>query len=206
MVRQLILVPRSVLLLSRFLFEKVNTLVSRAKRRQSAGFLGTFHHVTQAEGPVMVPDIAVDENPDPKHREAIFDALIKYNDSKIGAPSLAALAVLLLDTKNGSIAGGLWAHSVYDWLFVELLFVPEEMRRNGIGSRLIRNAEAVAVKRGCIGVWLDTYSFQARGFYEKLGYEIFGILEDYPRGERRYFFRKCLIPPKGDLACWICKG
>ena len=147
---------------------------------------------------MMIPVIAVDENPDRKEREAIFDALVKYNDSKVGAPSLAALAVLLRNPQNSRVVGGLWAHSVYDWLFIEFLFVPEEMRRNGIGSTLIRKAEAVAVKRGCIGVWLDTYSFQARGFYEKVGYEIFGTLDDYPRGERRYFFRKGLIPPKGN--------
>ena len=84
--------------------------------------------------------------PCPKDREAIFDPLLKYNDSKAGTPSLAALAVLLGDPEHGTVVGGLWGHSVYDWLSIELLFVPEEIRRNGIGSTLMRKAEAVAVK------------------------------------------------------------
>jgi ribosomal protein S18 acetylase RimI-like enzyme len=50
----------------------------------------------------------------------------------------------------------------------------------------------IAAARGCIGVWLDTYAFQARGFYEKLGYEVFGTLADHPRGGGRFFMRKLL--------------
>ena len=58
---------------------------------------------------MIVPVVAVDENPNPKDREAIFDPLLKYNDSKVGTPSLAALAVLLRDPENGTVVGGLWA-------------------------------------------------------------------------------------------------
>ena len=136
--------------------------------------------------------IVVDENPDPKLRESIFKLLVKYNDSKVEAPDLSSVAILLRDDDDGVI-GGLWAQCVYDWLFVELLFVPETLRYSGLGSALMREAEAVAVKRDCIGVWLDTYSFQARGFYEKLGYEVFGKLENFPKGETRYFLRKNMI-------------
>lgn len=136
--------------------------------------------------------IIVDENPDPKLRESIFKPLVKYNDSKVEAPDLSSVAILLRDDDDGVI-GDLWAQCVYDWLFVELLFVPETLRYSGLGSALMREAEAVAVKRDCIGVWLDTYSFQARGFYEKLGYEVFGKLENFPKGETRYFLRKNMI-------------
>lgn len=118
---------------------------------------------------------------------------MKYNDSKVEAPDLSSVAILLRDPDHDGVIGGLWAQCVYDWLFVELLFVPETLRGSGLGSALMREAEAVAVKRDCIGVWLDTYSFQASGFYEKLGYEIFGRLENFPKGETRYFFRKNLI-------------
>jgi GNAT superfamily N-acetyltransferase len=141
---------------------------------------------------MIVPNIIVDENPDPKHRQAIWSPLLNYNDSRVGSPTLRPFAVFLRAPQNGAVVGGLWAYSVYDWLFVELLFVPEAMRRNGIGSTLMHHAEDAAVNRSCIGVWLDTYSFQARGFYEKLGYEIFGAIDDFPKGQSRYFFRKIL--------------
>lgn len=141
---------------------------------------------------MIIPYIIVDENPEPKHRQAILSPLLNYNDTRVGSPTLRPFAVFLRAPEIDAVVGGLWAYSVYDWLFVELLFVPEAMRRNGIGSMLMRHAEDAAVNRSCVGVWLDTYSFQARGFYEKLGYEIFGALDDFPKGESRYFLRKIL--------------
>ena len=51
-------------------------------------------------------------------------------------------------------------------------------------------AERIARANGCVGIWLDTYEFQARGFYEKLGFEVFGSLKDHPVGHRRFFLRK----------------
>lgn len=140
----------------------------------------------------LMPKITVNENPAPADREAIFGPLLKYNDSKVAPPTIGPLAVFVRGPATDAIVGGLWAQSVYDWLFVELLFLPEVMRGKGIGTALMREAETVAMKRGCVGVWLDTYSFQARAFYEKLGYEVFGVLEDFPRGQSRYFFRKIL--------------
>lgn len=139
-----------------------------------------------------MPKISVDENPAPADRDAILGPLVKYNDSKVAATTVAPLAVFVRDPVTDAIVGGLWAQSVYDWLFVELLFLPEDLRGKGMGSTLMREAEAIAMKRGCVGVWLDTYSFQARGFYEKLGYEVFGLLEDFPKGQTIYFFRKIL--------------
>jgi GNAT superfamily N-acetyltransferase len=88
--------------------------------------------------------------------------------------------------------GGLWAKVFYDWLFVDLLFVPQAFRGQDLGRRLMAEAERAAVERGLVGVWLDTHSFQAPGFYETLGYEAFGSLPDYPRGETRTFYRKML--------------
>jgi GNAT superfamily N-acetyltransferase len=79
--------------------------------------------------------------------------------------------------------------------YVELLFVPESLRRGGLGRRLMRDAEEEAVRRGCRGAWLDTFSFQARGFYERLGYAAFGFIEDYPPGHSRIFLKKTFGAP-----------
>jgi GNAT superfamily N-acetyltransferase len=84
---------------------------------------------------------------------------------------------------------------VYDWLFIELLFVPESLRRRGVGTELMQRAETEAVARGCHSAWLDTFEFQSRGFYERLGYALFGELRDYPNGSARYFLKKALVLP-----------
>ena len=86
--------------------------------------------------------------------------------------------------------GGLWGKTVYDWLFVEWLAVPDEHRGKGLGTALIQEAEGIARANDCVGIWLDTFEFQARGFYEKLGFEVFGVLEDHPVGQCRFFLRK----------------
>ncbi|HEY5801084.1 MAG TPA: GNAT family N-acetyltransferase, partial [Burkholderiaceae bacterium] len=88
--------------------------------------------------------------------------------------------------------GGLWGMTGFGWLFVQLLSVPDDLRGQGVGRELMAMAEAEAKARGCSGVWLDTFEFQARGFYEKLGYQQFGEIAEYPPGYARYFLKKTL--------------
>jgi GNAT superfamily N-acetyltransferase len=101
------------------------------------------------------------------------------------------LAVLLQDPAGADI-GGLWGRTARGWLHMDTPFVPDALRGAGLGSRLVRMAEAEAERRGNRGAWLDTFSFQARGFYERLGYSVFGTLEDYPPGHRRHYLCKRL--------------
>ena len=83
----------------------------------------------------------------------------------------------------------LWARVSWGWMFVELLFVPERLRGEGVGTRLLASAEDQARQKGCIGIWLDTFSFQAPDFYRKHGYAAFGALDNYPNEEKRSSFR-----------------
>jgi GNAT superfamily N-acetyltransferase len=129
---------------------------------------------------------------DPQARQAILDRLVAYNDSKTGANDYRPLAILIKDN-TGTVIGGLWGRTVYTWLFTELLFVPEPLRGQGIGSTLIMQAEQEAFSRGCHSAWLDTFAFQARGFYERRGYDCFGELPDYPPGFSRFFMKKKLF-------------
>jgi GNAT superfamily N-acetyltransferase len=99
------------------------------------------------------------------------------------------MAILIRDD-HGATIGGLWGTIAFDWLIIELLFVPEALRGSDLGTAIMNRAEAFASRRGCIGAWLDTFSFQARGFYEKLGYALVGVLPDHPRGGARYFLSK----------------
>jgi GNAT superfamily N-acetyltransferase len=139
-------------------------------------------------------DIVVPDHPEKADRDAIVTALVAFNESRAGPAGFKELAILLRAPSSGETVGGLWAKFVYDWLYVELLFVPESVRGAGLGSRLLERAEEHAIARGCAGIWLDTFGFQARGFYERNGYTIFGTLEDHPRGTQRFFLRKILNP------------
>ena len=137
--------------------------------------------------------IEVSDNPSLEQRTAILDALIPYNERAGGPPKWQPMALLIRDGAGG-IGGGLWGYTLYDWLFVELLVVPEAMRGAGLGTRLMGMAEDTARAHGCDGIWLDTFSFQARPFYEKLGFHLFGELKGHPRGGTRYFMQKRLSP------------
>ena len=129
------------------------------------------------------------ENPSEADRAAILTPLRAYNIRRAGDPRIRPIALLLIDG-DGERVGGLWGRCAYDWLFVELLVVPEEHRGENYGKALIAQAESIARANDCIGIWLDTYEFQARGFYEKLGFEVFGTLDDHPIGQKRFFLRK----------------
>ena len=139
---------------------------------------------------MIEPNIVVDEKPHLSLRTAILRPLRDYNTSKIGPVAVEPLAVFLRHPESDAIIGGLWGVSVGDWLSIELLYVPDELRRRRIGSSLMRKAEEIAAKRGCVGIKLDTFTFQAPGFYEKLGYRPFGKLMHHPKGhEQIYYFK-----------------
>ena len=133
--------------------------------------------------------IGLTDTPDPRDREAIARALLAHNASFLGPLDSRPLAVLLRDP-DGGVIGGVWGRTALRWLFVEMIFVPEALRGRGVGAEVLGAAEAEARARGCLGVWLDTFSPSARDFYLKQGYEPFGEIGDYPPGHARYFLRK----------------
>jgi len=138
------------------------------------------------------------DTPDDAIRAAIVEPLIAYNRSRAGRYDVRPLIIAIEESDR--VVGGLWGRTAYDWLFVELLLVPERMRGRGLGSELMRLAEDEARQRGCHGAWLDTFEFQARGFYERLGYSCFGELTEFPAGFSRYFMKKSLRPGGGEAA------
>jgi GNAT superfamily N-acetyltransferase len=123
--------------------------------------------------------------------DTVFQGLRAHNDARVGDPGYSPLHVLLR-AENGEVQGGLAGDVYLGWLFVRYLWVAEEHRGGGYGERLLREAEDEARSRGCHAVWLDTFSFQAPGFYRRLGYQEFGRLEDYPAGHSRHFLWKPL--------------
>lgn len=139
------------------------------------------------------PAITVPDAPGEAERMAVVKALLAYNEKTVGPSNFKPLSILIHDPATGEPVGGIWGKTAYNWCFVELFVVPEQFRGQDIGSKVLARAEEIARERGCIGLWLDTYWFQARPFYEKQGYEVFGSLPDYPRGGPRYFLKKNLV-------------
>ena len=84
---------------------------------------------------------------------------------------------------------------MYCWgiLFVDILVVDKKYYKNGLGSKLLTHVENEAKKLGAILAHLDSFDFQAKDFYLKHGYEVFGILDDCPKGHKRYYMKKLLV-------------
>lgn len=126
--------------------------------------------------------------------KAISSGLIQFNTPYGGKEDWRELTIAFKDSK-GRVIAGLNGHSDWGWLFIKLLWVSAEYRGTGLGRKLMKHAESEARRRKCGNVWLDTFAFQAPGFYEKLGYSKFGELKDYPKGYRRFFYAKKLARP-----------
>ena len=123
--------------------------------------------------------------------QLVRDRLDMFN---VGVTGLSAYYPVHLFLKSprgetmGGLLGGIWG----GWLRISYLWVDEAARGKRWATRLMDTAEAYAVERGCHSAELDTHSFQARPFYERRGYEVFGELDDYPKGHKKYFLRKQL--------------
>lgn len=138
-------------------------------------------------------EMEVSFNVSEQEREAILKPLRAYNLSHTGEMPFETVRILLRDPTTQEVVGGLYGKISYGWMFIELLSIPDSMRTQGTGTRLMQAAEALARQKGCVGIWLDTFSFQAPGFYRKLGFSEFGHIADYPPGHQRHFFEKRLV-------------
>lgn len=124
-------------------------------------------------------------------RQFIVNGVDSYNIAATGLPEYFPVNFILRG-ECGDVLGGLLSQLWGSWLQVTYLWVSEAARRAGHGTRLMARAENYARSRGALGATLETYSFQARPFYERLGYEVFATLEGYPPGHVRYCLRKAL--------------
>lgn len=123
----------------------------------------------------------------------LWKGLVRFNREQAG-PFRYARTVLSVRDGRGRLLGGLILQSYWRESYVELLWLSARARMAGFGSMLIEEAERRARRRGSHLIHLNTYSFQAPGFYEKHGYQRFGRISGSPRGESRYFYVKRLAP------------
>jgi ribosomal protein S18 acetylase RimI-like enzyme len=114
-----------------------------------------------------------------------------FNINLTGIPFGGKLAVLVYN-EDEQLVGGANGFQWGDGFSVINLWLEKEWRGQDIGTQVLRTIEDQAAERGCTQVYLDTYSFQALGFYQKLGYEVVGTLENFPTPHTQYFLKKTL--------------
>ena len=123
--------------------------------------------------------VTLEEHPASADLQAVYQTIADENLAVVGDWGYQRLTLFARDDA-GQIVGGLYGFTDRQWLRIELLVVNAAVRQQGIGSALLRAAEHEARRRGCGNVWLDTFSWQARPFYEQHGYRVFGTLDAYP--------------------------
>lgn len=126
--------------------------------------------------------------------QEIDQGLHQYNVAHLGEDVInryTRVAVAARD-EAGQLIGGIYGDLFWEWLHIETLWVSESARGEGIGSELLMRLEQEAVAGGAGGAHLETTSFQALGFYQRHGYEIFGELEGKPSGVTWYYLKKQL--------------
>ncbi|MBV9330592.1 MAG: GNAT family N-acetyltransferase [Alphaproteobacteria bacterium] len=124
-------------------------------------------------------------------REFVVNGLDNFNIARTGLPAYYPVA-FFLKAQDGEVAGGITGLVWGEWLHISYLWVADPLRRRGYGSRLLESAETYARSKGCRGVYLETFSFQARPLYESRGYRVCGQIKDFPPGEAFYFLEKRL--------------
>jgi GNAT superfamily N-acetyltransferase len=135
----------------------------------------------------------ISHDPDPQESAWGFigRSLSQYNKEQGGDNQYQRICLVLRDPEQ-TIAGGLIGATYWGWLYIDLLWLREDLRGLGYGHRLLTAAEDEARQRGAANAYLDTFDFQAPEFYQQHGYRVFGQLEDFPPGHRRFFMTKQL--------------
>ena len=141
----------------------------------------------------MRPVLTLTDAPGPTASAVIEAGFGRFNEEKAGYRDWRPLAVLVSDADTNEVIAGLLGRTSLGLLFIDIFFLPESLRGQGLGSEVIRQAEKEARRRGCCGCVLYTISFQAPAFYERHGYRVFGKIDCQPPGTSRIFMTKQLV-------------
>ena len=125
----------------------------------------------------------------------ICDRLVEYNLTQV--PKTQETDFVNFNKKildeNGQIIAGCLA-KMYCWnvIYIDILWIDEAYRKQGLGSKMLEEIECIALEEGCHLIHLDTFDFQGKDFYIKQGYEIHGVLDDCPQGHKRFYLKKSI--------------
>jgi len=138
------------------------------------------------------PRVAVTDAPDARVEAAIGEGLRRFNAQQSGIDDSRPLAVVVSDPDTNEVLGGITGRTSLGLLFIDLVFLPDNLRGDGLGSRILKLAEDEGRRRGCRAAMLYTISFQAPGFYARHGWRVFGEIACDPPGTSRIFMTKSL--------------
>ena len=131
----------------------------------------------------------MNHNPSESEIEFVNNALARFNDAKVGPDNHELLNIVEYDD-SGNVIAGILGGTYWGWMHIDILWVDEQFRKQGIGSKLLQAAEDEARRRGAHSVHVDTMSWQAPDFYKKHGYKIISELNDIPKGNKKYHLIK----------------
>ena len=153
------------------------------------------------QGGMVEQDLKITSEPraSPEDTAVIRDGLARFNVAATRHTYYSPVAIFLRDDR-GAVLGGALGDVWGGWLDLTFLWVAEPIRGKGYGERLLRAAEDEARAQGCRGIYLETFGFQARPFYERFGYEVFAELPDHPVAHTSYFMKKTLECRRTDTA------
>ncbi|MEM7035576.1 MAG: GNAT family N-acetyltransferase [Bacteroidota bacterium] len=134
----------------------------------------------------------IQNEPDARREDELYvlDQLKIHNSAHAPVPFERLRLRLFARDENGTILGGLVGSVTFHWLKIDILWVDEKCRGKHLGAKLVKEAERMAVEVGAHSANVETTTFQARPFYEKMGYEVFAELPDYPTGASTFFLKK----------------
>jgi GNAT superfamily N-acetyltransferase len=142
--------------------------------------------------------ISLEDAPNPEDVQSVSKSLMRFNRQHAPDDHYRPITIFLRQSDQ-TLMGGLLGETYWGWLHVDILWLDEKVRGQGLGHKMLQLAEHEAWQRGCRGAHLDTMDWQALPFYEKLGYTVFGVLEDLPEGHKRYFLSKKLNPVENPI-------
>jgi GNAT superfamily N-acetyltransferase len=129
-----------------------------------------------------------------KDKQSIDDELYKFN-LKHFPEDLGGRyeeICLFLKDENGNVRGGILSAICWNWLEIHTFMIDEDLRNSGFGTKLLVELEKIALQKGCDFIKVDTLSFQALGFYEKNGYQVFGSIDNVGRDFKHFYLKKDL--------------
>lgn len=134
----------------------------------------------------------INGEPNEEDKKVMVEGMLSYHASK-GHPRKTETYTIVLKNKENKVVGMAIVSFLWNGMHIDTLWVDESVHKQGWGKKLMEMAEKEAIKRGCTLAYTDTFTWQAPGFYEKLGYELYGKLENFPEGNSLSYYRKNLI-------------
>lgn len=135
--------------------------------------------------------IVAEGEPNPEDKKALVEGMLSYHASN-GHPRKSEIFSIILKDKSEKVLGGVIVSFLWNAMEIQTLWVDELLRDKGYGTKLMTMVEEEAIKRGCTIAYTNTFSWQAPEFYEKLGYILYGKLDNFPKGNSLSYFYKNL--------------